>query len=108
VLGVNEIEIPGVAYLWNPSDSFHTCVGLPFSVIWRPIEDLTINASYMPLITVNARATYRLMGGVFVFGGFESLQEAYLPADRENLSDRFLGSDIRMSVAVATATAATE
>jgi hypothetical protein len=34
-----------------------------------------------------ARATYRLVGKVFVYGGFESAQEAYLLADRENLSD---------------------
>ena len=37
----------------------------------------------MPLTTVNARATYRLVGKVFVFAGFESLQETYLLADRE-------------------------
>ena len=43
-----------------------------------------------------ARATYRLVGKVFVYGGFESAQEAYLLADRENLSDRFMGFEKRL------------
>jgi hypothetical protein len=88
--------IPGVAYLWNPSETFHASIGLPFSATWRPTEDLTINASYLPLLTVNARATYRLVGKVFVYGGFESLQEAYFLADREDASDRFMGFEKRL------------
>jgi len=48
------------------------------------------------IITVKARATYRLVGKVFVYGGFESLQEAYLLADRENVSDRFMGFEKRL------------
>ena len=83
-VGNLNFPIPGVAYLWNPSDAFHASIGLPFSVMWRPVDDLTFNFSYMPLVTVNARATYRLVGKVFVYGGFESLQEAYLLADRED------------------------
>ena len=90
-VGNLNFPIPGVAYLWNPSDAFHASIGLPFVVLWRPVEDLTISLSYMPLITVNARATYRLVGKIFIFGGFESMQEAYLLADRDNLSDRFMG-----------------
>lgn len=95
-VGNLNFPIPGVAYLWNPSDTFHASIGLPFSVMWRPAEDLTINLSYLPLLTVNARATYRVVDKVFIFGGFESLEEAYLLADRENLSDRFLGYEKRV------------
>jgi len=95
-VGNLNFPIPGVAYLWNPSDALHVSIGFPPMVVWRPTEDLTINVFYMPLTTVTARATYRLSGRVFLYGGFESLQEAYLLADRENVSDRFMGFEKRL------------
>lgn len=99
-VGNLNFPIPGVAYQWNPSDTLRVSLGIPFSVLWRPVEDLTLNLSYMPLTTVNARATYRLVGKVFLYGGFESLQEAYLLADRENISDRFMGFEKRLIAGV--------
>jgi hypothetical protein len=95
-VGTLNFPIPGIAYVWNPSDTLRVSIGLPPALTWRPIEDLVINVSYMPLVTVNARATYRVAERVFLFGGFESLQEAYLLADRENLSDRFMGFEKRL------------
>jgi hypothetical protein len=95
-VGNLNFPLPGAAYQWNPSDAFHASIGVPFSIVWRPVEDLTINLSYLPLTTVNARATYRLAGKVFVYSGFESLQEAYLLADRENAKDRFMGFEKRL------------
>ena len=95
-VGNLNFPIPGIAYLWNPSDALHVSIGFPPAVMWRPVEDLTISVSYMPLTTVNARATYRVVGKVFIYGGFESLQEAYLLADRENISDRFMGFEKRL------------
>jgi hypothetical protein len=95
-VGNFNFPIPMAAYLWNPSDAFHASIGFPPAVMWRPVEDLTISLSYMPLTTVNARATYRVVGKVFIYGGFESMQEAYLLADRENVGDRFMGFEKRL------------
>ena len=95
-VGNFSFPIPGIAYLWNPAETLRVSIGVPFFVMWRPAEDLTINVSYMPLTTVNARATYRLAGNVFVFAGFESMQETYLLADREQLNDRFMGFEKRV------------
>ena len=95
-MGNLNFPLPGIAYLWNPSDALRVSIGIPFFLMWRPIEDLTINVSYMPLTTVNARATYRLVGKVFIFAGFESLQETYLLADRLNAHDRFMGFEKRL------------
>jgi Domain of unknown function (DUF6268) len=95
-VGNLNFPIPGIAYIWNPSDTLRVSIGLPPAVMWRPVEDLTISLFYMPLTTVNARATYRVVGKVFIFGGFESLQEAYLLADRENTADRFMGYEKRL------------
>ncbi len=95
-VGSLSFPIPGVAYLWNPTEDLRVSVGLPLAVMWRPVEDLTINLSYVPLTIVNARATYGVAGKLFIFGGFEWLQEAYLLADRENTADRFMGYEKRL------------
>jgi hypothetical protein len=88
--------MPGVAYFWNPSEEFHASIGLPFSVMWRPTDDFTFNVSYVPLITINARATYQVAERIVAYSGFVSLQEAYLLADRENVDDRFIEFEKRV------------
>jgi hypothetical protein len=95
-VGSLSFPIPGIAYLWNPSDDLRVSIGLPLAVMWRPVEDLTINVSYFPLTIVNARATYAIAGRLFFFGGFEWAQEAYLLADREDVSERFMGYEKRL------------
>ncbi len=88
--------IPGIAYEWNPSNDLHVKIGLPFSVMWRPIEDLTLNASYVPLTNVNAKATYRLAEKVHIYGGYENLNESYFLSDRANNQDRFMSFEQRV------------
>lgn len=95
-VGNLNFPIPGVSYQWNASERFQASLGLPFSVSWRPTEDLTIDVMYMPIVTVNARVTCKLAEKVFLYGGFESRQEAYLLADRESASDRFMGFEKRL------------
>jgi hypothetical protein len=95
-VGNVNFPIPGVAYVWNPSNDLHVCIGLPLSVMWRPVEDLTIYAMYVPLTNVNGRVTYRLADKVFIFGGYQWAQEAYLLADRAEQNDRFLGYEQRL------------
>lgn len=95
-VGNFNFPIPGVAYLWNPSKTLHVSIGLPPAVLWRPTEDLTLTLFYMPITTGSARATYRLVDRVFLYIGFESLQEAYFLADREDEDDRFLGYEKRL------------
>jgi hypothetical protein len=95
-VGTFNFPIPGVTYLWNPSDTLHVSIGVPPAVLWRPLEKLTITAFYMPLTLGSVRATYRLLSKVSVYAAFESLQEAYLLADREDRDDRFMGFEKRL------------
>jgi hypothetical protein len=95
-LGNLTFPIPGVAYQWNPSDELHVSIGLPLAVTWRPIEDLTLTASYVPLTNVNARATYRLAEQLSLYGGFVWAYEAYFLADRTDKNERFLGYEKRL------------
>jgi hypothetical protein len=92
--------IPGVAYLWQPSPDFRAFIGLPFSLMWRPIEDLTLDLSYMLVRTVHARATYRLCKPARVYVAFDWSNEAYFLADRPNENDRFFYYDKRLSAGV--------
>jgi hypothetical protein len=50
--------VPGVAFLYQPSDQLRVNIGLPFQIYYRPLEDLTFDFSYMMLRTVHARAAY--------------------------------------------------
>lgn len=88
--------LPGISYQWNPSETFHASVGVPFSVTWLPYENLTVSVMYMPIVNVNFRTSYRLTETVCLSGGFESLQEAYFLAAREQLADRFMGFEKRI------------
>ena len=89
--------IPGVAFLWQPSDTFRMNVGLPFLLMWRPLEDLQIDLSYMLLTTVHAKATYRVCQSVRVYTGFDWQGESYFLADRPVEKDRFFYYDMRLS-----------
>jgi hypothetical protein len=94
------IPIPGVAYLWQPSDNFRANIGLPFQLMWRPIDDLTLDLSYMLLYTVHARATYRLCEPVRAYVGFDWGTESYLRADREDDNNRLFYEDKRLTAGV--------
>jgi hypothetical protein len=89
--------VPGVAYVWQPSDQFRMNVGLPFQVWYRPIDNLTIDLSYMLLRTVHARAAYRIWGPVRVYGAFDWGNESYFLADRSDNRDRFFYYDKRLT-----------
>jgi Domain of unknown function (DUF6268) len=81
--------IPIVSYSWQPNDEFGMNIGLPFSVRWRPIEELLFDLSYTPIRNVHARASYRLLDGLGIYGGFDWTNEAYLLADRVDDRERF-------------------
>jgi hypothetical protein len=89
--------IPGVAYVWQPSDCFRMNIGLPFQLMYRPFDDLTLDFSYMLLRTVHARATYRLDRRFCVYVGYDWENESYFLADRLNDEDRFFYYNQRVS-----------
>jgi hypothetical protein len=64
---------------------------------YRPIDDLTLDLSYMLLRTVHARATYRVMPDLFVHGGFDWTNESYFLADRPDTNDRFFSYEKRLT-----------
>lgn len=89
--------IPGVAYLYNPSDDFRANIGIPLSVFYRPVENWTIDCSYMPIRNIHAKLAYRLAEGYNLFGRYDWNNEGYYLVDRTNWNDRFFIFDQRLS-----------
>jgi hypothetical protein len=82
------IPLPGVAYLFHPSERLHAAIGLPLFVQYRPWDDLMLEASYRLLRTVHTRVTYRHFEPVRLFAGFDWSNESYRLADRLHDRDR--------------------
>jgi hypothetical protein len=89
--------VPGVAFLYQPSDCFRANIGLPFQLMYRPVDDLTLDLSYMLLRTVHARATYRADDRLRVYAGFDWDNESYFLADRADERERFFSYDKRLA-----------
>jgi len=94
------IPIPGVAYVWQPADNLVLNLGLPFMVMYRPTDDLTLECSYMLLTTVHARASYRLCKPVRIYAGYDWNNESYLPVDRPDVNDRLFYFNQKLSAGV--------
>jgi hypothetical protein len=85
--------VPGVAFVWQPTDYFRAQFGLPFMVMYRPTDDLQFDASYMLLYTFRARATYRITPWLRAYVGYETGDEAYPLSDRTVDRDRLFYYD---------------
>ena len=96
--GELSFPIPGVAYAWVPNDEFRMNVGLPFMVWYRPIEDLTLEASYMLLTTVHARATYRVCTPVRVYARLRLDRRELVHRPAPDDKDRLFYYEQRLSV----------
>ena len=94
--------VPGVAFVWVPNDQLRMNIGLPFMVLYRPTEDITLEASYMLLTTVHARATYRICKPVRVYVGFDTTNESWYRVGRLDDQDRLFYYEDRISVGAQT------
>jgi hypothetical protein len=101
VTGDVTFPIPGVAYIWQVSDDLRLTIGVPFAVMWRPIEDLTFDASYVPVTNVRAAVRYRLAPQWQLHAGFDMGGEGYFLADRTDPNERFFYYEKRVSTGVA-------
>jgi hypothetical protein len=96
-LGELPYPLPGVAYIWRPTDYFQMNIGLPFALIYRPTEDVTIDLSYMLLRTVHAGVGYRIAPKTRAYVAFDWGSESYFLVDRPDVNDRFYYFDMRLT-----------
>ncbi|HYH64488.1 MAG TPA: hypothetical protein VD866_07300 [Urbifossiella sp.] len=99
-VGELSFPVPGLAYLWNPSDRLSAALGLPLAVAWRPVDGLRLDFGYLPVRRVRSQVTWEATPDVDVFAGFEWAGEAYLLADRADKDERLYSYQKRVPVGV--------
>jgi hypothetical protein len=98
IFNLRHIPVPGIAYLWAPSDTFTAVVGFPFmSVEYKPFQSLTLEASYFPVRTVRARATYAIFRPLRIFVGFDADHDSYYLAGRGDKNDQLFYYEKRLT-----------
>jgi hypothetical protein len=98
IFHLRHIPVPGVGYLYRPSDTFTAVIGFPFtSVEYKPIKPLTLEASYLPVRTVRARATYVVFAPLRVFLGFDADHDSYYLAERGDKDDQLFYYEKRVT-----------
>jgi hypothetical protein len=90
--------IPGVAYVWRPSEQFTANIGIPFSLRYQPTETFTFTASYLPLTNVALRASQRLGTYWNLYSSYQIVNETYWLSDRANSQDRLYLFDQRLAI----------
>ncbi len=98
--GELNFPIPGVAFYWQPNDWFNATIGVPTKIVYRPIEDVILEAAWMPLTTVTARASWRVWGGVFLYTAYNLGNESYYLYNSPDDRDRFFYYDQRVTAGV--------
>ncbi|QDU25130.1 hypothetical protein ETAA8_01910 [Anatilimnocola aggregata] len=90
--------IPGVAYVWRPSDQFTANIGIPFSLRYQPTETFTFTASYLPLTNVALRGSQRLGDYWNLYASYQIVNETYWLSERVNTQDRLYLFDQRVGI----------
>jgi len=90
--------IPGVAYVWRPSQELEAKIGIPAALEYRPTDDWSFSVGYTPLVNVNAVARRRFSEHLSAVAFYRTDTEIYFLADRVKDSERFYVFDQRASV----------
>jgi hypothetical protein len=98
IFGMRHVPIPGVGYLYAPSETFKAVIGFPFSSVeYKPFDRLTLEASYFPVRTVRARATYAIFRPLRIFLGFDADHDSYYLAGRGDKDDQLFYYEKRIT-----------
>ena len=98
IFNMRHIPIPGIAYLYAPSDRFKAVIGFPFtSLEYKPVETVTLEVAYFPVRTVRARATWAIFRPLRVFVGFDADHDSYYLAGRGDKNDQLFYYEKRLT-----------
>ena len=101
IFGQHPLPMPGIAYVWVPSDRFSVVIGVPFSSIeFKPFDTLTLEAQYFPIRTVRARATWQIFQPLRAYAGFDWDHDKYYRADRDDKDDKIFYYEKRLTAGV--------
>jgi hypothetical protein len=95
------VPVPGIAYVWNPSDRFNIVIGVPFSSIqFKPVETLTLEAQYFPERRVRARATWEIFRPLRAYVDFDWDHDKWFRSDRDDKDDMIFYYEKRLTAGV--------
>ncbi len=92
--------LPGLAYVWRPSEEIEAKIGLPGGLEYRPTEDWSFSVGYTPLVNVNAIARRRLGEQLSAIAFYRTDTEIYFLADRVRDDERFYVFNQRAAVGI--------
>jgi Domain of unknown function (DUF6268) len=90
--------LPGVAYVWRPSDRLKANLGIPFSLQYQPTENFSLFASYFPLTNANILARQKMSDRWSLYAGYQVVNETYWLADRTERNELFFLFDQRLTL----------
>lgn len=92
--------VPGVSYLYQPSDDFRMNIGIPFSLMYQPCDDLTLELNYMVLRTVSAQSTLKLTDTWSTYLRYAWANQSWFLSDREEDRERLFSYDMRLMAGI--------
>ena len=91
------IPLPGIAYMYSPSDRFTAVIGAPFSSIQAELIDkLTAQIVYTPVRSIRARLIWNPFRPLRIWAGFDWDHDFYLRAGRGDEDDKLFYYEKRL------------
>ena len=98
---LNNIPIPGFAYMYSPSKSFRGTFGIPFaSIKWEFAEKWTWNMFYLIPWIIKTSVDYTVAGPVKVYTGLDFSQNTYYLAERKEIKERLFYDEKKVFVGI--------
>jgi hypothetical protein len=103
---LNNIPIPGFAYMYSPSKAFRGTFGIPFaSIKWDFAERWTWNMFYLIPWVIKTSVDFTVAGPVKVYTGLDFSANTYYLAKRDDVNERlfydekkvFIGTKLPLS-----------
>jgi hypothetical protein len=89
--------LPGLGYWIEHGKQFRAMIGLPFAVDWRPVPRLVLNATYIPIRNVSAKASYKIGERLRAYTSFSWSHKRYLLSDRAIDDERLYSYEKRIT-----------
>lgn len=90
--------VPGIAYVWRPSDEFTANLGIPFSIDYQPTPGRSLSINYTPLTNAQVLARQSLNDRWSVYASYRAVTETFFLADRSDDRLRLYLFDQRLSL----------
>jgi len=87
---------PGLSYEYKPNDDLLIRIGIPFSLMWRPLPSWKVKLDYRPLTQITSRLSYEVREGFVLYGGFDWDNQGYFLKDRRERRDLFFRQEKRI------------